>query len=157
MLALLGSGCVVGAPAKSKNAPIPITTREERQKWLNICQDFSQNKKTDITEEDVSLFLYIKEDKPIVEKIQEEKPIKVKPYGINELMLLKNVGNAIKPKGRVQVDEEFILCIQNARTLKKGEQFTAENKGKKFLITVKDISKDQFVLQLDSYSLTFKY
>lgn len=155
MLALLWSGCVIGAPAK-KNTPVSITTREERQKWLNICQDFSQNKKTDIAEEDVSLFLYIKEDKPIVEKIKEE-PVKAKPSGVNELMLLKSVGNAIKPKGRVQVDGEFILCIQNARTLKKGEQFTAENKGKKFLITVKDIQKDQFILQLNTYSLTFKY
>ena len=142
-------------PQKSSKI-IPITTTQDRQKWIQFCEDFIADKNL-VDQVDIeNLFEYKKE--PIQEKIETPAPdVEKNPATTNELIVLKSVGMALHPSGNVMMNGQYILCIQNAKTLKEGDVLEASYYGEKYRIQIKSISKNKFILQLNNYALTFNY
>lgn len=147
-------GAVPKKPAPKK--PAPMATVQERKLWLKKCNDFL--KKTDDTISDSNdLFIYeaVNSEKIelITQVVAKEEP-KVVP---NELAILQKVGEAIKPEGRVMVNGQFALCLNGSRLVTTKTVLNAKSGAQTYRITVKNINKNQFTLQLNQNTLTFNY
>ena len=159
LLMIFTSVCFLHAKPqnKSKTNTIPITTQQERRKILMTCKNFT-NAKTETNFEPHNLFIYDQEG--IIETPIEELPINQtasSDNNVNELIILKEVGLALKPSGRALINGKYLLCIRGSRTLKVGDYINATYDGKNFKIHVQEILKNQFTLSLNHYSLSFNY
>ena len=158
LIILLTFNISLWADTKSSNKQKAnaIATQQERQRFISTCQNIL-NINHDFVFQSNNLFIYSNE---VQESIPDKPPV-VSPEPtlniINEVVILKEVGQSLKPDGRVLVKGEYRLCIRGSRTLKAGDHLNANYNGKFFKITIKEITKDSFTLSLNHYSLSFNY
>ena len=139
------------APAKKLS---PISTVQERKQWLNTCNNFLTATVEPLSEVN-NLFLYKEVE---VENIPVELPVvKEEPKYTDEVVILQKVGDAIKPEGHMVINGKFALCLHGSRIITTKSILKAKTNNRTFKITVKDITKDQFTLQLKQHTLTFNY
>ena len=142
--------------AKSKTA---LLTQQERQAAVTICKDFLANAfKPTLSEQGLNnVFLYkevVEEEIPVVEEVVVKEPEKP---SADEWVILNQIGRALKPKGKVFFDQQYVLCINGHRTLKSGDNFFANYNGMTFTITLVSVEEDKFTLKLNNYTLNFDY
>lgn len=132
----------------------PISTVQERKQWLNACNDFLAKTSETLSDKN-NLFLYeeSKEEKVLIELpvVKEEQKY------ADELVVLQKVGDAIKPEGKLVIGGKFALCLHGSKIITTKTIIKAKTKDHTFKITVKDITKNQFILQLKQHTLTFNY
>lgn len=139
------------APAKKLS---PISTVQERKQWLNMCNNFLTATVEPLSEVN-NLFLYKEVE---VENIPVELPVvKEEPKYTDEVVILQKVGDAIKPEGHMVINGKFALCLHGSRIITTKSILKAKTNNRTFKIIVKDITKDQFTLQLKQHTLTFNY
>lgn len=145
-----------GPKSNNKGKMSSISTQQERQKFIITCQDFV-NTNHELNFQINDLFIYSNENE---EDVSEEttfispEPVK---NTVNEVVILKEVGQSLNPEGRIFLKGEYRLCIRGSRTLKVGDHLNANYNGRTFKITIKEISNNSFTLSLNQYSLSFKY
>ena len=138
-------------PAKKAS---PISTVQERKQWLNMCNNFL-TATPEMLSEGNNLFLYKEVE---VENIPLELPVvKEEPKYTDEVVILQKVGEAIKPEGHIVINGKFALCLHGSRIITTNTILKAKSNNRTFKIFVKDITKDQFILQLKQHTLTFNY
>jgi hypothetical protein len=113
--------------------------------WEGVYTPFLFDAKTELTVEEVQ--------PTIVESIVDDEP---EPQ-INEILILTQVGNALQPSSSMQKNGVFYLCVRGNRVLKEGTILQANYQGQMFEITIREIQKKRFTLQLNNYALTFNY
>lgn len=139
------------APAKKLSS---ISTVQERKQWINTCNDFISGTLEVISDKN-NLFAY---EDVIQEEIQIVEPvIKEEPKQNNELVILQKIGDAIKPEGHIVINGKFALCLHGSRIITTKTILKARSNNRTFKIVVKDITKNQFILQLNQHILTFNY
>ncbi|MDR0392699.1 MAG: hypothetical protein LBH52_00490 [Puniceicoccales bacterium] len=121
-----------------------LATNDKTPDWENVWTPFLFDARTELTVEEVKPTIV----EPIVE---EEEP------QVNELVILTQVGNALQPSGSIQKNGAFYLCVRGNRVLKEGTILQANYQGQTFEITIGEIQKKRFTLQLNNYALTFNY
>ena len=132
----------------------PISTVQERKQWLNTCNNFLTVTVEPLSEAN-NLFLYKEVE---VENIPVEIPVvKEEPKYTDEVVILQKVGDAIKPEGHMVINGKFALCLHGSRIITTKSILKAKTNNRTFKIIVKDITKDQFTLQLKQHTLTFNY
>lgn len=159
ILYILMLTCGLNGAVTKKVSPkgTPITTVQERKVWLNMCSNFIE-KKNELLSDQNNLFNYEN-----IEKEEEKTPIVIpviqpeESKASNELVILQKVGEAIKPQGHIIVNGKFALCLNGSRIMTTKTILNAKTRKHTFKIIVKDITKNQFVLQLNQHILTFNY
>ncbi|MDR0755458.1 MAG: hypothetical protein LBE99_00895 [Puniceicoccales bacterium] len=162
-LILLALGHIgLSAPKKTeKPKPDAIMLPSERSKAIQeISQLLESNDKTFNWEEVYTPFLFDAKTELTFEEVQPtvvENTVEEEEPQINEILILTQVGNALQPSGSIQKNGAFYLCVQGNRVLKEGTTLHANYQGQTFEITLSEIQKKRFTLQLNNYALTFNY
>lgn len=144
---------IVSAKPRTQTKATPLLTTAERVKFLKEFQGFLQTPVYNI--QDMDLFTYKNgENLPEIQPI--ETPKNAEPCD-NDLLLLQSVGKSIKPQGVLAKKNQFVLCTQENHILKEGDVLYAKYKGNTYRITIKIITRNQFILQLNDKERTFQY
>lgn len=131
-----------------------VSTGQERKQWLNTCNDFLEKTFGTLSDKN-NLFLY---EESGVENVLIELPVvKEEPKYADELVVLQKIGDAIKPEGKIVINGKFALCLHGSRIVTTKTIVKAKCNDRTFKITIKDITKNQFTLQLKQHTLTFNY
>ena len=132
----------------------PVSTMQERKQWINTCNDFLTKTSEKLSDKN-NLFLSEEVEE---EKVLVELPvIKEEPKYADELIILQKIGDSIKPEGKIVINGKFALCLHGSRIITTRTIIKAKSNNRTFRITVKDITKNQFILQLNQHTLTFNY
>ena len=147
--------CTVQAAPRNTGATPPLTVAE-RNKILKEFQDFLKKPVCEL--QDIELFVYNEEEvipeiKPVV---VEEAPKPVEPSS-HDMLVLQAVGKSIKPEGSLSTNGQYVLCIRGDRILKAGDILYARFRGNIYTITLKSVTRKQFILAINEKELTFQY
>ncbi|MDR1254447.1 MAG: hypothetical protein LBJ78_00210 [Puniceicoccales bacterium] len=121
-----------------------LEINDKTSDWEGVWTPFLFDAQAELTVEEVA-------QPTIVESIVDDEP------QIDELVILTQVGNALQPSGSIQKNSAFYLCVQGNKILREGTVLQANYQGQMFEITIRDIQKKRFTLQLNNYALTFNY
>ena len=145
--------------SKAKTTVV-ITTEKDRQTLISGYEQFLLRSKINFSAK--SPFVFVEKKDSVEEEPREQEPIEivqeVELPTMNELVLLKGIGEAIRPEGSAVVENgHWQLFINGSRILKEGDRLEATYNEKIYIVTVKEITQKTFTLELNNYLLSFNY
>ena len=84
----------------------------------------------------------------------EQQPVRVEPVDLSDTMALKLIGQQFKPLGSLVLGNRGILQLSNGSTIAQGASFTAQIKGRKYEVTIEEVTRNGYTLRIGSAVLS---